>query len=138
MEKTKDAVKRELRKQYEAACNGYVGELLRMWELDAYYGYWIGGDTGGLYDYDGVFTINMDDIVYCVENDVTDRQYIEWQTYICDAGEFGFDTPNLKGWMDGCPRTDSATFERLRGLKADLAKAVEDEKNRVKSEILVQ
>lgn len=134
MGKAKDAVKRELKEQYEIGCYGYVTELLRMWDLDAYYGYWIGGEAGGTYDYGGAFTISMEDIIFCVEHDVTESQYQEWLSYVCDASEFGFDTPNLKAWMRGCPRTDEATFERLRGLKADLAKAVKDEKDRVKDE----
>lgn len=136
MEKTKDAVKCALKREYEAACNSYLSELLRMWELDAYYGYWIGDDTGGVYDYGGSFTIGMEEIIYCVEHDVTEEQYMEWQEYICDASEFGFSTPNLRAWMHGCPRADNATFERLRGLKADLAKAVEEEKKRMENEKL--
>ena len=134
MEKAKDAVKRELRRQYDAACNGYVTELLRMWELDGFYGYWIGDDVGGVYDYGGAFTIGMEDIIYCVENDVTEEQYQEWQEYICEAIEFGFDTPNLKSWMHGCPRTDKATFERLCALKAELNKAVDEERRRAAME----
>lgn len=134
MEKAKDAVKRNLRRQYDAACNGYVTELLRMWELDSFYGYWIGDDVGGVYDYGGAFTIGMEDIIYCVENDVTEEQYQEWQEYICEAIEFGFDTPNLKSWMRGCPRTDKATFERLRALKAELNKAVDEERRRAAME----
>ena len=99
MKKTKDAVKRQLKEQWEQACNGYLVELLRMWELDAYYGYWIGEEIGGVYDYGGgMFTIGMDDIIYCVEHDVTEKQYMEWQEYLCDAAEFGFDKPNLKSW----------------------------------------
>jgi hypothetical protein len=38
MEKTKDSTKRMLKEQWEKACNGYLVELLRMWELDSYYG----------------------------------------------------------------------------------------------------
>ena len=41
MEKIKDAVKRQLKEQWKQACNGYLAELLRMWELDSYYGSWI-------------------------------------------------------------------------------------------------
>ena len=109
MKKTKDAVKRQLKEQWEQACNGFLVELLRMWELDAHYGYWIGEETGGVYDYgDGMFTINMDDIIYCVLADVTREQYIEWQEYICDASEFGFDTPNLRSFVRGCPRTPAS------------------------------
>ena len=133
MEKTKDAVKRQLKEQWKQACHGFLTELLRMWELDACYGYWVGDEVGGLYDYgDGMFTISMDDIIYCVLGDITREQYIEWQEYICDATEFGFDTPNLKSWMMGCPRTPQAVFDRLRGMKAKLNKAVEEEKQRMK------
>jgi len=134
MTKTKDAVQRNLRKQWEQACNAYLCELLTMWELDAYYGYWIGEEIGGLYDYGGSFTIGMDDIIYCVEHDVTHEQYMEWQEYICDAAEFGFDTPNLKQWMRGCPRTPEATFKLLRELKANLNTAIKEEQERVKTE----
>ncbi len=134
MKKIKDAVKRQLKEQYEKACNGYLCELLSMWELDAYYGYWIGEEVGGVYDYGGMMTIGMEDIIYCVEHDVTEFQYQEWQEYICDAAEFGFDTPNLKSWMMGCPRTHAETFKHLRKLKAQLNEAIKDEKERVKNE----
>ena len=133
MKKAKDAVKRQLKEQWKQACNGFLVELLRMWELDAHYGYWIGDEEGSVYDYgDGMFTINVDDIIYCVLADVTREQYIEWQEYICDASEFGFDTPNLRSWIRGCPRTPPEVFAKLRNLKADLAKAVEEEKQRMK------
>ena len=135
MNKTKDSTKALLLEQWEKACNGYLVELLRMWELDAhYYGYWIGDEVGGVYDYgDGMISIGMDDIIYCVEHDVEYKEYVAWQEYICDAAEFGFDTPNLKSWCRGCPRTPPEVFERLRGIKADLAKAVEEEKVRMKN-----
>ena len=131
MKKTKDAVKRQLKEQWEQACNGYLTELLRMWELDAYYGYWIGEEIGGVYDYGGgMFTIGMDDIIYCVEHDVTEKQYMEWQEYLCDAAEFGFDKPNLKSWMMGCPRTSPEVFEKLRKMKAELNEAIKAEKEK--------
>ena len=124
-----------LREQWEKACNGYLVELLRMWGMDAHYGFWIGDEVGGMYDYaEGVMTVSMDDIIYCVEHDVESKEYMAWQEYICDASEFGFDTPNLKSWMMGCPRTKPEVFERLRGLKAELQKAVEEERERIKNE----
>ena len=134
MNKTKDSIKAMLREQWDKACNGYLVELLRMWKLDSHYGYWIGDDVGGVYDYgDGMISIGMDDIIYCVENDVEYKECIAWLDYICEAAEFGFDTPNLKSWCRGCPRTPPEVFERLRDIKADLAKAVEEEKVRMKN-----
>ena len=126
MEKTKDAVKQQLKEQWKQACKGFLDELLRMWELDAYYGYWIGNEVGGVYDYgDGMFTINMDNIIYCVLGDITREQYMEWQEYISDAAEFGFTTPNLRSWMHGCPRTSPEVFEKLRTMKREFEKSVE-------------
>jgi hypothetical protein len=122
--------KTQLREQWEKACNDYMKELLRVWELDAFYAYWVGGDVGGVLDYDGVFSISIEEIIFCVENDVTEDQYEEWQNYNCDAAEFGFSTPNLKSWMKGCPRTPPEVFARLRAMKKDLADAVEEEKLR--------
>jgi hypothetical protein len=132
MEKTKDAVKQQLREDWEKACNGYLVELLRMWQLDGHYGYWIGEDVGGVYDYGGDMCIGMDDIIYCVEHDVTEEEYREWSDYCVEASEFGFDTPNLKSWHMGCPRTPKETFGHLRILKKNLADAVEEEKQRMK------
>ena len=135
MKKTKDAIKDKLKEQWDHACNGYLLALLNMWELDAHYGYWIGDETGGLYDYgDGMMTINMEDIIYCVEHDVTALQYQEWQDYICDAAEFDFVIPNLRSWMKGCPRIDEATFKRLREIKAKLNEVIREERERVRHE----
>ena len=131
MKKAKDAIKRQLKEQWQQACNGYLCELLRMWELDGHYGYWIAEEIGGVYDYGGgMFTIGMDDIIYCVEHDIGREQYIEWQEYCCDAAEFGFDTPNLKSWMMGCPRTPPEVFNKLRKMKAELNEAIKAEKEK--------
>lgn len=133
MKKTSETVKADMRSQYECVCNRYIAELLRMWELDDCYGYWIGEDVGGIYDYDGAFTITMEDVMYCVEHDVAESEYLKWEDYCVDALEFEFSTPNLKSWMNGYPRIPQETFMRLRELKADLAKAVEEEKERLKN-----
>lgn len=133
MKKVKDDIKAKIKERYEFAVNSYLLELLNMWELDACYGYWIGDDVGGMYDYGGMFTIDMEDIIYCVEHDVTWTQYLEWQEYICDASEFGFDMPNLRSWMMGCPRTDAKTFKKLREMKNELENAIDEEKERVKN-----
>ena len=136
MKKTKDAVKRQLKEQWRQAVRGYQTALLNMWELDAHYGYWIGNEEGGVYDYgDGMFTISIDDMIYCVDCDVTREKYMEWQEYICDAAEFGFDTPNLQSFVRGCPRTSAETFKHLREIKAMLDDAVKEEKERVNKEL---
>ena len=132
MEKTKNSVKRMLKKQYEKACNGYLVEMLNMWELDAHYGYWDFDQPCTIYHYGETHDLSMEDIIYIVENDIEEDEVLAWEDYCLDAYEFKFTTPNLRAWHMGCPRTPPEIFERLRALKADLGKAVEEEKERMK------
>jgi hypothetical protein len=132
MEKTKNSVKRMLKEQWEKACNGYLAELLRMWGLDMYYGYWNSDQPGTIYHYGETHNLTIEDIIYIVENDIEEDEVLAWEDYCLDAHEFGFDIPNLRSWHRGCPRTPQETFDHLRELKANLAKAVEEEKNRIK------
>lgn len=132
MAKTKQAILQQLKKDYEAACNGYLAELLRMWELEACYGYWNSDEPGTIYHYGEIHDLSMEDIIYIVENGIEEDEVLEWEDYCLDAYEFKFTTPNLRAWHKGCPRTPKETFDMLRQLKADLDKAVADEKARMK------
>lgn len=116
-----------LKENYAKACEDYVRALLTLWDLDGYYGYWIGEDVGGVYDYgDGMFTIGMQDIVYCVENGVTEEEYEEMLEYCVKCQEYNLPTMNLNAWHKGAPRHD---FTKLDALKKDLDDAIEEYKN---------
>jgi hypothetical protein len=117
-----------LKENYEKACNDYVRALLTLWDLDGFYGYWIGEEAGGVYDYgDGIFTIGMQDIVYCVENGVTEKEYEELLEYCCKCAEYNLPKMNLNSWHKGAPRHD---FTKLDALKKDLNDAIDNEKNK--------
>ena len=133
MKKIKETVKRELKEGYETMCNNYRDELLRMWELDAHYGYWNSDEPGTIYHYGEVHNLTMEEIVYIVDNDIEEEEVMVWEDYMLDAVEFGFDTPNLMAWHRGCPRVPIETYKRLRQMKASLEKFVDDEKERLKT-----
>jgi hypothetical protein len=134
MEKTKPAVKRQLKEQWEKACNGYLCELLRMWELDAHYGYWNSDQPGTIYHYGETHNLTMEEIIYIVENDIEEDEVLAWEDYCLDAYEFNFPTPNLRAWYMGCPRTSQEAFDNLRRMKAELYAAIDDEKERINNE----
>ena len=134
MKKTKETVKRELKEAYETMCNNYRDELLRMWELDAHYGYWNSDQPGTIYHYGEVHNLTMEEIIFIVDNDIEESEVMVWEDYMLDAIEFGFDTPNLMAWHRGCPRVSIVTFARLRQMKASLEKFVDDEKERLKTQ----
>lgn len=130
--KVHDAVKRNLKEKFEEVCNGYLLELANMWELDCKtYGFWVGDEVGGVYSYGdtGLF-INMEDIRYCVINNVSYSEYRDWLDYCVWAVEFGQNAPNLKAWHNGCPRVDVVTQEKLSAMKYEFEKLIEETKER--------
>ena len=128
--KTKDAIKRELRKHWETACNYYLVELFNMWGLSAPNGFWVADDIGGTFCYGEIY-INMEDIKFCVENDVTLEEYTEWMDYCVWAHEFKQSSPNLRSWHNGCPRVDKSTQEKLSTLKLNMEKLMEETRQKV-------
>jgi hypothetical protein len=134
MKKTKDVVKQQLKEQWKLACNGFLVELLRMWELDGHYGYWNFDQPGTIYHYGDTHNLTMEEIIYIVENDIEEDEVLAWEDYCLDAYEFKFATPNLRAWHMGCPRTSADTFKHLREIKAMLNDAIQDEKERVKND----
>ena len=132
MKQTKNSVKKMLKEQYEKACNGYLVELLRMWELSSCYGYWNSDEPGTIYHYGDTHNLTMEDIIYIVENDIEEDEVLAWEDYALDAFVFKFSVPSLKSWHRGCPRTPPEVFDKLRQMRADLDKAVEEENARIK------
>lgn len=131
--KTADAIKRNLKVQWEQSCNAYLLELSNMWELDydltpKGYGYWIGDIVGDVYDYGGMLTINMQDIIFCVENDVSKDAYFEYTEYCLKCSEYNFSIPSIQAYFNGCPQIPQATFDKLDAMKSELNKCIEDTK----------
>lgn len=118
---------KQLKENYEKACNDYVRALLTLWGLDSFYGYWIGSEVGGVYDIDGWITIGMQDIVYCVENNVASKEVSEWQDYYIKCHDFNLPAMNLNAWHKGAPRHD---FTKLDEAKKALDEAIENQKNK--------
>ena len=118
---------KQLKENYEKACNDYVAALLYLWGRDCKCSYWIGGEVGGVCDVDGWIFINMQDVVYCVENGVTSKEYEQWQDYGVKCAKYHLPIMNLNAWHKGAPRHD---FTKLDALKKDLYNAIENEKNK--------
>ena len=126
--KTNDAVIRHLKEQWEAACNGYLLELLNMWDCDSYYGYWVADNVGGLYCYGDDIAINMSEIILCVEKGISMDDYRKYVDYCSKCSEYGFNIVSLEAYHLCCPTVPQETFDKLDAMKANLQKAIEEEK----------
>ena len=119
--------KKTLLKNYECACNNIIMELLKEWELDSGYGYWIGGVVGGLYDYDGYITIDMVDAVYCIKNNISRDTYNEYVDYNVRCIQNNLTTMNLNSYIKGAPRVTEETFNKIDELKKEIKDITEEE-----------
>lgn len=125
--------KKTLLKNYECACNNIIMELLKEWELDSGYGYWIGGIVGGIYDYDGYITIDMVDAVYCIKNNISRDTYNEYVDYNVRCIQNNLTTMNLNSYIKGAPRVTKETFDKIEELKKEIQAITEEEKSKNKN-----
>ena len=131
MEKTKENIK----KAYTMACNDYLYKLLENWGLyedgDTNFGWWVGDEVGGVFCCEDDTFIDMNDIVYCVDNDVDYETYTDYIDYISKCHEYGFDKLNLNAYVKGAPRVSDEQFERLDNIKQELFDSIEDIKKNI-------
>lgn len=130
MKTTNEAYKTLLKKQFEEAVNGYVDALLCMWDLTSKHGCWADGEVGGLYSHDGEFAINMQEIIFCVENDVPLSTFMNYMVYCVRCRKYNFNIPTLESYYNGCQLVPQETFDKLDAMKEELNKCINDTKSR--------
>ena len=117
MAKTNEAALRQIESNYEKACNAWVVELARIWDINCRAGYWIGGEPGGVYDLNGEWTLGMQDIKYIVRNGITYEQASAWQEYVSMVSEYekyGYEIPSLREYVEyRVPLLDSESQQRI-------------------------
>lgn len=83
-------------KQYKDSCNK-IAELVNQQLFDGCRKwYWIGGNVGGVCDFDDADVLNAEDMVRVIEYNVTYEQYSEWREANLDNQYI-----NLKSWLMG-------------------------------------
>ena len=121
---------KKLREAYEKAVNDYVAAFLKQFDVDDYYTYWVGGRVGlDVLTFLDLHAVNLDEIIYIVENNVTYDEFCEWESYNIFAMEFNQNKINLQSWHMGYHGLTKEQQQRLIDLKADLNAAMEEYKN---------
>lgn len=110
----------QLRNLWYKVCDDYVAELSRKWFDGVVDFYWVGNEVGGVVCLNDDWFINMDNVRYCVDNDVSLMEYDLWSQYINNVEEFNLPKVNLKSWHLGCPRVPDEEIEKLRDLKQQI------------------
>lgn len=118
----------ELRARFNLACNSYVIELLKSWDIDNNECFWVSNEVGGTYMINDTLALNMDEIIYVVENNISFNECLEWIDYNMKCHEYSFNTMCLRAFHQGAPRVPQETFDTLDKMKADLDDAIKHAK----------
>lgn len=121
---------RILRTNYEDACNNYLLTLLNLWDLNACDGYWISDEVGGLYAHGDTIFIHMNEIVFCVENNVSMETFMDYTDYYIKCKEYNFNVPDFKSYFNGCHKVPQETFDKLDKLKEEMDRCINDAKSK--------
>lgn len=93
-----------LKDVYEYCCEEYRSRLCKMWEYHLEDSFWMGDVIGNsLFIGDWIWAMDMTQIIYCVEHNVSVESMLEYQSFVEDDLSAGRNFPriNFYHWMKG-------------------------------------
>lgn len=124
---------KDLKELYNKVVEEYCIEFCKKYDFDDYdASMWVSDDIGGVLCVSDYF-INFSDIKYCIDNNVSWKDFVRWYDYCIDLGmiDTSLPMPNLNSWIHGCPRMSLDDINRLKSAK----EAVEEAKRRFEEEV---
>lgn len=121
---------KQMRNNFENAVAAYVTAFSNRFNLNQEDCWWVGDRVGtDVFCFGDIYAISLEDMIYCVEENVTYDEFVENTEYCIKCKEFNLPLINLKSWHMGAPRIPQSTFDRLDGLKKDLNDAIKETKD---------
>ena len=112
------AHKQLLKENYEKAVNDYRIALMKLWKREDSDYDWVGDILGGILVINNEFFIAFDNVIFCVENDISEETYWEWLEYGIESEDCGITGPSFDVWFSlGCPKYDDKTAAVLKKHK---------------------
>lgn len=124
-----------LKQQYTDACNAYLEAFCEKhgFDYDEAANSWVAnvvGDACMIGDY----FVSFEEIKTDIDMDATKDEYWSYYDYSLEAHELGFNCPNYKNWLRGCPRLSEGQIKSLREAKNRVYEAQKDFERILKSE----
>lgn len=113
------------REMYERACNEYVQAFCNIFDFEYDEDCWVAGDVGGVACLGDYFFHFLEEIKYCVDNNITDcNELLEWYDYCIDAHALGIAVPNFRSWHDGFPRMSREKMDKINELHRQIEEEI--------------
>lgn len=88
-----------LKALYEMCCEEYRRRLCDMWDFRFEDSWWMADKIGdGLFLCDWWFPLNIDELIYIVENKVPEKDWLEYCDFVENEIHEGKDRPRINFW----------------------------------------
>ena len=124
-----------LKQQYIDACNAYLEAFCEKhgFDYDEAANSWVAnvvGDACMIGDY----FVSFEDMRTDIDMDAPNEEYWNYYEYSLEAYDLGFNCPNYKSWLRGCPRLSEGQRKSLREAKNRVYEAKKDFERILKEE----
>ena len=124
-----------LKQQYIDACNAYLEAFCEKhgFDYDEAVNSWVEGCVGDACML-GDYFVSFEEIKTDIDMDATKDEYWSYYDYSLESHELGFNCPNYKNWLRGCPRLSDEQRKSLREAKNRVYKAKKEFERILKEE----
>lgn len=130
--------RKQLKKNYEDACNAYLRAFCRKhgYDEEDAIDSWAAGDVGGIASVGDEF-VSMDTIIADIDTQAPENAFYEWYDYCYRLHMISDEitTPNYRSWLRGCPRKSEEEIaaleeahKRVEAARQALMKEIEQQK----------
>lgn len=116
-----------LKRNYELVAKDYAKALCHQWHISIKDFGWI-GEIGGACCFNDDLFLDLQDVIYCVDNDIDINMVRQWTDYCIWAHDYNFNVPNLQSWHKGCPRVSIPSQIKITQMHDELKSLIEKEK----------
>ncbi len=111
-------LKNKLHKRFNKIIEEYTNKFLEQFNLDSENCWWVGNRIGlDLFCFNDIYTIDLSDMIYCIEENVSYDEFIEHEDYCTKCNEYNFPIMNLQSWHKDAPRISKDFFNALNKCK---------------------
>lgn len=118
-----DKNRKQLKENFDKACNDYLEAFCKKQGFSSFY--WVADRVGEIADCNECFTFNFDDIRADIDTDAPAQEIVDWNDYCAEAELIGLATPDYRHWLQGCPRADKQTIDKLKEMRQELFDEIE-------------
>lgn len=122
-------------RKYEEACNAYLKLFCEKqgFDYEEAVKSWVADEVGGVC-WLSDFAISFEDMKTDIDMDAPKEEYWSYHEYAVEAYGLGFNCPNYKNWIRGCPRLSEEQRKSLREAKSRVYEAQKDFERILKAE----